>query len=194
MRVLLACEHTASLRSEFQLLGHDAWSCDLKPCTVTGNHYQGDVFDLINEHWDLVVAFPPCTYLAKAQLWRCLSDERRWHKQQRALMFVRDLYNSFPRIAIENPIGHLNTHWKSPGQIIKPFYFGDPYSKEICLWLKDCPPIISTLYSVLRKPVSNHVNSRMSPALKSEIKSSWSHYPLMCKAIADQWNSLPLIT
>lgn len=193
MRVLCAFEHTASLRKEFELLGHDAWSCDFKACFVPGNHYRGDVFDLVSEHWDMVIAFPPCTFLCKAQIWRCQLDDVRADHQSAALKFIDKLYNSFPRIAIENPVGHLNTHWKLPSQIVKPFYFGDPYCKEICLWLKDCPPLISTYYSVLRKSVYNHTNSRMSQALRSEIRSSWAYYPLMCKAIAHQWSTLPLL-
>ena len=190
MNVLCAFESSGSLRNAFTLLGHNAWSCDVVKTSSPGQHYVGDVFDLCDSYWDLVFAFPPCTYLAKAQMFRYHNNIIRSFLRDNALNLVSTLYNSFSRIAIENPAGYLNNHWKAPSQILHPWYFGDPYNKDICLWLKDCPPVIATKYSVLRKSVSNHVNSRMSQAHKSIVKSSWSYYPEMCKAIAEQYSTL----
>lgn len=190
MRILTACECSGALRDQFSKLGHHAVSCDLKPSSAPGRHYQCDVFDLKNEKWDLVFAFPPCTYLAKVQMFRYRKSSYYREKRNEAVSFVDKLWNSFPVIAIENPSGYLNNNWRSPAQIIYPWQFGDPYSKEICLWLKNCPPVISTRYSIIRKSISNHVNSRMSQARKSEIKSSWLRYPGMCKAIAEQYSNV----
>lgn len=187
MKVLVACEYSATVKTAFLAKGHDVTSCDLLPCVTRKNHYQGDVFDIINEDWDLIIAHPPCTYLCNAQLFRCKPGSIFFEEQQKAIAFVRGLFsNKCPRIAIENPKGILSRLFMPPSQIIYPWYFGDKHSKDICLWLKGLPPLISTCYHTKRIPMQNHVNSRMSQALKSSIKSKF--FPLVAEAMANQWS------
>jgi hypothetical protein len=130
------------VRDAFTALGHDAMSCDLLPSETPGNHYQGDVRDVIGDHWDAMLAFPPCTHI-------CVSGAR-WFKdkqaeQSEALAFVRLLMDAdIPRIAIENPIGVISTKIRKPDQIIQPHQFGHGETKATCLWLKGLPKLIPT--------------------------------------------------
>lgn len=188
MRVLIACECTGAVRDAVSRLGHYAMSADLKPCLSPGNHYQGSVFDIINDNWDLMIGFPPCTYLAKCQIFRYTKEPGRVKKRDEAVDFVRRLMDSqINHIALENPPGYLSSGYRNYNQVVRPWYFGDPYAKDICLWTKNLPPLMSTVYSTGRKSVRNHVNGRMSQALKSEIKSSWLWFPGMSTALADQY-------
>lgn len=188
-RILLGCYHSKALYNAFTDHGHDVTTCDLKPAEHSGKHYQGDVRELLSEDFDFAFFFPPCTYLAKAQIWRCKKDLSRADQQRQAVQFAKDLFNSpIPQVALENPVGSLASDWKHASQIVRPWWFGDPYRKEICLWLKNVPPLIATCYNPVRKSIANHTNGRMSQDLKSEIKSSWNYYPLMCEAIANQWS------
>ncbi len=136
LRVLVACEYSGTVRDAFIKRGHEALSCDLLPTDVDGPHYQGDVFDIINDGWDLMIAHPPCTYLTYA-------GTRHWNVPGReklrndALEFFIKLHESnIPKICIENPVGYVNTVFRKPDQIIHPYYFGDPVQKRTCLWLK----------------------------------------------------------
>jgi hypothetical protein len=191
MRILIACEESGTVRDSFTALGHYALSCDLKPSKSPGNHYQGDVFDIINEDWDLMVAFPPCTYLAKAQQWRYLHEPNRIQLRDQAIDFAKSLFHSnIPSVVLENPAGYLSTGFRPYSQLIRPWWFGDPYDKEICLWFKNVPPVLATCYNPLRKKLHNHVNGRMSQEQKSEIKSSWSYFPRMSAALAQQWSNV----
>lgn len=184
-RILIACEYSGIVSQAFERQGFDVVSCDYLPRQSSGTHYRGDVFDIINEDWTAMIAFPPCTYLAKCQLH--MKDVARLYNRRKALEFVDRLYNcSIPLVAIENPIGHLNTNWKSPDQITSPHYFESPYSKEVCLFLKGLPPLIHTCVSPGRKKVSNHVNSRMTQEQKSTIKSKF--FPELAQAMAIQWS------
>jgi len=187
MNVLVACEYSGIVRDAFTRAGHYAMSADYEPTMSPGNHYQGDVFDIIKlKHWDLLIAHPPCTYLCKAQLFRCVPNSERSLSQALAVDFVRRLlYCDIERIAIENPIGILSTVLRKPDQICYPWQFGDGYRKDICLWLKNLPPLLPTKLSPGRKSVSNHVNSRMSQALKSKIKSKF--FVGVAEAMASQW-------
>ena len=144
MRVLIACEYSGAVRDEFIKLGHDAVSCDLLPTDVPGPHYQGDVFDIINDGWDMMIAFPPCTHLAlSGSQW--FAEKQKDGRQDEALQFVRDLMNAdIPKIAIENPIGIISSRIRKYDQIIQPWMFGDPFQKSTCLWLKNLPPLIAT--------------------------------------------------
>ena len=190
MRILIACECSGIVRDAFTASGHDATSCDKKDSKSPGKHYKGDVFDIINDGFDMMIAFPPCTYIAKAQMWRCLRDSDRASFRDEAVEFVDRLYNcSIPKVAIENPVGYLNSNWNHPTQIIYPYMFGAPYRKDICLWLKNLPPLIGTCYSTGRKSMSNHVNGRMSQDLKSEIKSSWKYFGGIADAMVHQWST-----
>lgn len=142
MKILIACEFSGTVRDAFLSKGHDAISCDLLPTEVPGPHYQGDVFDIIGEGWDLMIAHPPCTHLAVSGA--------RWfkHKQQEqaeALDFVRALLAApIPRIALENPVSVISTRVRKPDQIIQPWMFGHGETKKTCLWLKGLPPLEPT--------------------------------------------------
>jgi hypothetical protein len=147
MRVLVACEFSGAVRDAFAALGHDAWSCDLLPSETPGQHIVGDVLPLLADGWDLMVAHPPCTFLASSAN-RWLYDERyptRRADRDAAVAFVRRLFEApIRRIAIENPRGHLSTAWRPPSQVVHPHWFGDPHSKATCLWLKGLPPLMAT--------------------------------------------------
>lgn len=145
MRVLIACEFSGTVRSEFAKLGHYAMSCDLLPSYIDGPHYQGNVIDIINDGWDLMIAHPPCTYLSSSGLhWNKRRPERAKQTEE-AFQFVMALASAnIPKIAIENPIGCLSTLWRKPDQIIQPYDFGHDASKATCLWLKGLPKLWGT--------------------------------------------------
>lgn len=145
MRVLIACEYSGRVRDAFIAQGHDAMSCDLEPTEVEGPHYQGDIRGILYDGWDMMIAFPPCTYLARsgARWWK---DPGRAELADQAAEFVFLLRDApIYRIAIENPIGQLNKRWRYPDQSVQPYMFGDPYRKTTCLWLKNLPPLMATL-------------------------------------------------
>jgi len=141
MKVLIACEYSGIVREAFKAKGHDAWSCDLLPTEIEGNHFQGNVFEIIDHGWDLMIAFPPCTHLAvSGAAW--FEEKKKDGRQKKGIDFFLKLVNSLiPKIAIENPIGIISTVFKKPNQIIHPYYFGDPHSKATCLWLKNLPKL-----------------------------------------------------
>lgn len=150
MRVLIACEYSGSVRDAFIKAGHQALSCDLLPTDVPGPHYQGDVFDVINDGWDLMIAHPPCTYLSVAGAW-CLYkkdgtlNEKRWQQQRDALDFVKALMSAnIDKIAIENPVSVISSQIRKPDQIIQPWQFGHKATKTTCLWLKNLPKLKPT--------------------------------------------------
>ena len=145
MKVLIACEYSGTVRDAFRARGHDAVSCDLLPTDKPGPHYQGDVSDIINDGWDLMIAHPPCTYLCSSGLhWNKKRPERA-AKTEEALRFVEFLMNApIKRIAIENPIGCISTRICKPDQTIQPWQFGHPESKATCLWLKALPALTPT--------------------------------------------------
>lgn len=187
MNVLVACEYSGTVRNAFTNLGHFAVSCDILETESAGYHYKGDVFDILHLGWDLLIGFPPCTYLCKAQAGLMSSPGRR-EKQKDAFNFFQKLYNApIPRIALENPVGYLSTKFRQPDQITSFHHFGDPYQKEICLWLKNLSPLVPTNYVTATKSVSNHVNSRMSQTLKSKIKSKF--FNGIASAMSKQWGA-----
>ena len=192
LRVLVACEYSGTVSQAFRAEGHNVISCDLEPSPVSAHHYKGDVLRLIKcQKFDLMIAHPPCTWLAKAQLHR--QDSFSITNRLAAFNFVHTLWNApIPHIAIGNPIGWLNTAWMPPQQIVYANEFGSPYGKDICLWLKDLPPLITGYLSPGKKKVANHVNSRMSQAVKSKIKSKF--FPEVATAMAAQWTEKYLST
>lgn len=146
MKVLIACEYSGVVREAFRKLGHDAWSCDLLPPDDNSTfHYQGDVVPILNHGWDLMIAHPPCTYLASSGLhWNKKRPERAVLTEE-ALEFIKTLLNApIPKIALENPIGCISTRIRKPDQIIQPWQFGDDASKATCLWLKRLPLLVPT--------------------------------------------------
>lgn len=163
MRVLVACEESQTTTKAFRELGYETYSCDLLPCSGGHPewHYQQDVFEVIDEGWDLMIAHPPCTYLTGSGV-QWLShpedkslpfEERRPHPKYPnrrndmldSVEFVKALYNAnIKHIAIENPVGLLSSRWRKPDQIIQPYMFGDEATKTTCLWLKDLPLLLPT--------------------------------------------------
>jgi hypothetical protein len=144
MRVLVACEFSGTVRDAFIKQGHEAMSCDLEPTDVDGPHYQGDVFDVIDNGWDLMIAFPPCTHLAVSGA-RHFAQKRADGRQQQGVDFFLKIANTdIPRIAVENPVGIMSTIYRKPDQIIQPWQFGDKAQKTTCLWLKNLPLLTHT--------------------------------------------------
>lgn len=137
MKILIACEYSGRVRDAFIAQGHDAISCDILPTDSPGPHYQGDVRDILEDGFDLMIAHPPCTHLAVSgakHFWR------KEKEQKEALNFVRLLMNcNIPRWCIENPISIISSRIRPPDQIIQPYEYGDPFQKSTCLWLKNLP-------------------------------------------------------
>ena len=162
-RILVACEESQAVTKELRALGHEAFSCDLLPCSGGHPewHIQGDVFEVINQGWDIMIAHPPCTFLSSSGAgWLYHPDDKSLPNQERrphplypnrikdrddAVEFVKRLYESdIPCIAIENPIGQLSSLWRKPDQIVQPWMFGDKASKSTCFWLKGLPKLVPT--------------------------------------------------
>lgn len=149
MRILLGCEESQAVTIEFRKLGHEAYSCDLKPCTGGHPewHIQDDLLKVITRGgWDMLIAFPPCTHLAVSGA-KHFEIKRKDGRQASAIKFFMDCVNApIHRIAIENPVGIMSTEYRVPDQIIQPYHFGDPYTKTTCLWLKNLPKLKATHY------------------------------------------------
>lgn len=142
MKVLVACEYSATVREAFKAKGHYALSCDLLPTEIPGEHYEGDVRDILHNGWDLMIAHPPCTHLAVSGA-RWFKDKRE--EQKEALAFVQELLDApIPRIALENPISIISSKIRKPDQIIQPWMFGHGETKATCLWLKNLPDLVPT--------------------------------------------------
>jgi hypothetical protein len=142
MRVLVACEFSGIVRDAFAKLGHDAWSCDLLPSERPGQHIQGDVLDILGDGWDMMLAFPPCTYLCSSGLHWNHRRPGRAAKTEEALDFIKQLLDAdIPAIALENPVGCINTRIRKPDQAVHPWQFGENASKKTCLWLKGLPKL-----------------------------------------------------
>ena len=182
MKILIACEYSGTVRDAFIRAGHEAMSCDLLPTDVPGPHYQGDVFDIINDGWDLMVAHPPCTHLAVSGA--------RWFKdkqvgQAQALDFVRKLLNSpVHRIALENPVSIISSRIRKPDQVIQPWQYGHGETKATCLWLKNLPKLQPTNI-VEGREAKVH---RMSPG-PNRWKERSRTYGGIADAMAHQWGS-----
>ncbi len=180
MRVLVACEYSGRVRDAFIARGHDAWSCDLLDTDVPGPHWTGDVLELLDGDWDLMVAFPPCTHLS-------VSGARWWKdklpEQAAAIAFVKALYDCpIPRVAIENPVGKLSSAWRKPDQIIHPWQHGHGETKQTCLWLKNLPKIQPTNVVEGREPKVHF----MAPS-PDRWKQRSLTYSGIAQAMADQW-------
>ena len=147
VRILVACEESQAVTKELRRLGHEAYSCDIIPCSGGHPewHLQQDVAPLLNGGgWDMIIAFPPCTHLACSGA-RHFAKKQADGRQQQAVDFFMTIANAdCPRIAIENPIGIMSSKWRKPDQIIQPYWFGDKARKSTCLWLKGLPTLIST--------------------------------------------------
>ena len=182
MKVLIACEFSGIVREAFKNKGHDAWSCDLLDTEIPGKHLKTNVLDLIDDNWDLMIAHPPCTYLAVSGA-RWFKD--RQVEQAKALEFVRLLMNApIPRIAIENPISIISTRIRKPDQIIQPWQFGHGETKATCLWLKNLIKLKSTNIVKERKH-----RVHLLPPSKTRWKARSRTYQGIALAMASQWNN-----
>lgn len=184
MRVLIACEFSGVVRDAFLARGHDAWSCDLLPCErerESKNHIQGDVLEVLDQRWDLMIAHPPCTHL-------CVSGARwfesKKEEQQQALDFFLTLMNApIHSICVENPVGIVSKRIKEPDQIIQPWMFGHPEVKRTCLWLKNLLPLKAT--KVVRGRIPRvHLEAPGEDRWKRRSRT----YEGIAQAMAEQWS------
>ena len=205
MRVLLACEESQAVCKEFRMLGHEAFSADIQECSGGHPewHIQGDVLDVIGHGWDMMIAFPPCTHLAVSGAAH-FEAKRKDGRQQAGIDFFLKIANAdINKIAIENPVGIMSNIYGEPTQIIQPYYFGDPFQKTTCLWLKNLNPLQhyaeDDMFGNKKTHNDDHGEFYTSPSGKriakwfSDDKSSKSRsktFPGIAKAMAEQWGNL----
>ena len=183
MKVLVACEFSGAVRDAFSSLGHYAVSCDLLPSETAGFHYQGDVRDILNEGWDLMIAHPPCTHLAISGA-RWFGEKKR--EQQESLEFVKLLLSApVPRIALENPVSVISRKIRKPDQVIHPWQFGHGESKTTCLWLKGLPKLRPTKIVVGRE-----MRIWKLPPSSDRWKERSRTFSGIASAMADQWGEV----
>ena len=184
-KVLIACEFSGIMRDAFIARGHDAMSCDLLPTEAPGPHYQGDVRDVLDYPWDLMIAHPPCVNLSVSGA-RHFAAKRMDGRQQASVSFFMMLAKAdIPRIAIENPVCIMSSLWRKPDQVIQPHQFGHGETKATCLWLKGLP---------LLKP-TNLVDGREArvhrmPPGPDRWKERSRTFAGIAEACADQWGGL----
>lgn len=182
MKVLIACEFSGIVREAFRKRGHDAWSCDLLESEIPGQHIQGDVLKYIDDGWDMMIAHPPCTYLAVSGA-RWFRNKERWERQKKAIEFFMKLVNApVEKIAVENPVSIMSTRYRKSDQIIQPWMFGHGETKTTCLWLKNLPKLKHT----------NIVEGRNSRIHKMQPgydrwKNRSRTYQGIADAMAEQW-------
>jgi len=203
MRILIACEFSGVVRDAFIKRGHDAISCDLLPSLTPGPHYQGDVFCIIDKGFDMMIAHPPCTYLCTSGNRWMKDNPERAIRRMKAIKFFMGLYDqkNIPRIAIENPVGIMSTHFRKPDQYVQPYFFGKPESKKTGLWLKNLP-LLEPTNMVEPVYIIGKDGKRYSPTHYLCMWSSKKFYsnsrenvrsltPIeMAEAMAEQWSGL----
>ena len=191
MKILVACEFSGVVREAFAVRGHDAWSCDLEPTDIPGQHYQGDVLEFINEGWDMMIAHPPCTYLSNAGA-RFLYPKKQLNQDRlklgmEAKEFFMKLYNAnIERIVVENPIPSKIYGLPQYTQTIQPYEYGHPFQKKTCLWLKNVPELQPT------NIVSNRQSTKVpgnwfNKGGKDRQKNRAKTFEGIAKAMAEQW-------
>lgn len=185
MRVLVACEFSGVVREAFNAAGHYAVSCDLEPSEIPGNHYQCDVRQVLHGSWDMMIAFPPCTHLARSGY--------RYHyetpQMYDALSFVGHLMAApIPRIAIENPIGAISRHLRPHDQVVQPHWFGDPYVKATCLWLTNLPRLKPQ--DSVGPPWVSAVDK--TPDTPERARERSRTFQGLARAMADQWGQVTM--
>ena len=204
MKVLVACEESQAVCNEFRKLGHEAYSCDIVPCSGGHPewHLQQDVLPLLKEKWDMIIAFPPCTYLTvTGNRWfnidRYGEKAIQRHKDRKeAIDFFMAFANAdCEQIAIENPVGIMSSEWRKPNQIINPWQFGDAFEKKTCLWLKGLPELTPT--NIVEIPPRKKFDSGKS--MPSWYAEAWhlpkeeraklrsKTFPGIARAMAEQW-------
>lgn len=195
MKILIACEYSGIVRDAFIAKGHEAMSCDLLPTEKPGPHYQGDVFDIINDGWDLMIAHPPCTYLSNAGAVHLYPQKgilnlERFKKGVEAKKFFNALLDAnITRIAVENPVPSSVFGLPKYSQTIQPYEYGHPFQKKTCLWLKNLPLLISTKIVEERqstKVPGNWYNKGGKERQKQRAKT----FEGIAAAMAEQWGCL----
>ncbi len=201
MKILVACEESQAVTTELRRLGHDAYSCDIIECSGGHPewHIKDDALRYINgdqclfwtednvghitpKKWDMIIAFPPCTDLAVSGA-RYFAEKRADGRQQRSIEFFMEFAKAnCDRIAIENPIGIMSTHFRKPDQIIQPWQFGHGETKATCLWLKGLPKLTPTEIVEGRE---QRVWKMPPSADRAKLRSKT--YPGIAKAMAEQW-------
>lgn len=197
MNVLVACEFSGIVREAFVARGHRAVSCDLIPTEQAGEHIIGDVRCHLNDGWDLMIAHPPCTYLSVSGLHWNTRIPGRAELTEEALAFVQTLFDApIEKIALENPIGIISTRIRKPDQIIQPYQFGHPESKQTALWLKNLPLLVPTneLTPTRFQPNGKPQWDNQTPSGQNKLgphKDRWKDrsrtYQGIAEAMAAQW-------
>jgi len=197
VRVLIACEFSGIVRDAFIAKGHDAWSCDLLPTERPGPHIQGDVLEILNDGWDMMIAHPPCTYLCVPGAHYLHKRPERWTLMEEAKDFFIRIWNApILKIALENPLPHRYAKLPHYHQMINPWMFGDEQSKRTCLWLKGLPPLMVTDWRYnhgeryvrtdrQKQKYGNSSNSKWYA--KSSPKERSRTFPGIANAMANQW-------
>jgi hypothetical protein len=183
LKILVACEFSGIVRDAFIGRGHDVMSCDLLPTESPGPHYWGNVLDIINTGWDLMIAHPPCTFLTvSGNRWMTGNYLRYLERLNAAQFFFSLTFANIPKIAIENPVGVMSGFYRKPDQIIQPWQFGHGETKTTCLWLKGLPKLNPTNIVHGRK---NRIH-RMPPG-PDRWKERSRTYQGIADAMAEQW-------
>ncbi len=187
MKILIACEESGTVREAFERLGHDAWSLDILPTAIPGNHVQSRLFtDQVNyleAGWDMVIAHPPCTHLAvSGARWFAGKEKERWEAIQ---FFMKIALCNVPKLAIENPIGIMSTVYRKPDQIIQPWQFGHGETKATCLWLKGLQKLIPTNIVPGRE-----ARIHKMPPSDHRAKDRSKTYQGIADAMASQWGTI----
>lgn len=197
MKILLACEESQTVTKAFRALGHEAYSCDILPCSggYPEWHIQKDVIEVLKQDWDMIIAFPPCTHLASSGAAWFKAKQADGRQQQAIDFFMIFANHPCEKIAIENPVGVMSSNYKKPNQIIQPWQFGDPYSKRTCLWLKGLPNLVPTeivqpgemvTFESGRTMPKWYADAwRLTPLERSKARSKT--FPGIAAAMASQW-------
>lgn len=201
-KVLVACEESQAVTIEFRKLGIEAYSCDIEPCSGGHPewHIQGDVTPLLEQAWDMIIAFPPCTHLAvSGAAW--FEQKRKDGRQQQGIDFFMLFANAnCERVVIENPVGIMSNVWRRPDQIIQPYEYGEPFSKKTCLWLKGVPKLEPTnivesgervQYASGKSMPKWYADAfKLPPKERAALRSKT--FPGIAKAMAEQWSKVLL--
>lgn len=197
MRVLVACEESQRVCIEFRLLGHEAYSCDIEPCSGGHPewHLQQDVTELLKIKWDMIIAFPPCTYLSNAgakHLWKdhVLNEERYMKGLEAKKFFMQFLNADCPRVAVENPVSSRIFGMPPHTQEIQPYQFGHPVQKKTRLWLKGLPELKPTeILPESTRQSTKEAGNWFNKGGKDRQKNRAKTFPGIAKAMAEQWGS-----
>ena len=195
MRVLVACEYSGRVRDAFAKLGHYAMSCDLLPSDTEGLHYQGDVLDILDQNWDLMIAHPPCTYLTNSGVCWLHKDPNRWQLLDEGAAFFKMLLECpIPRKCIENPIQHKYAReriGRKQNQVIQPWMFGHMEQKATCLWLENLPllkPTNDVKEKMMQLPKRERERLHYLPPSADRWKLRSTTYQGIADAMAQQWS------